>query len=192
MGGQNLKVPEMKLRECDLKGLFLIERDPAVDERGFFREIYRKSLLSSVGIDFNPVQANHSLSKTGVIRAIHADRWNKLVYPLTGKMFAAIVDLRPESPTFGKYEEFIFDNTGDNLPNKALFVPNGFGNSICAIEGPVNYIYLVDAYWTSDSSFAVNPLDPDIGVSWPVKNPIMKESDKNAPYLRDLFPDKFK
>lgn len=186
------KIPEMKVEECSIKGLFLIERDPSVDERGFFREIYRKSSLEAIGINFDPIQANHSLSETGVIRAIHGEKWNKLVYPLTGKMFAAIVDLRPESATFGKHEDFIFDNTGENLPNKALFIPNGLGNSICAIKGPVNYIYVVDAYWTKDSSYSINPFDSDLNIAWPVTNPVISEKDQASPSLRQLFPDKFK
>jgi len=184
-------IPEMKVTKCGIEGLLVIERDPGQDERGFFREVYRESLLQLLGVDFKPVQMNHSLSETGVIRALHAERWNKLVYPLTGKMFAAIVDLRPDSKTFGKHEDFVFDGVS-GLPNKALFIPNGLGNSICAIEGPVNYIYLVDAYWTPDSSFAITPFDPDLNIHWPVEKPIVKDSDRNAPTMRDRFPDKFK
>lgn len=185
-------IPQMEIVKCKLEGLLLIKRDPGIDNRGFFREVYRKSILSEYGVDFEPVQMNHSLSETNIIRGIHAEKWNKLVYPLTGKMFVPMVDLRVDSPTFGEHEDFMFDCTKGNIPNQALYIPKGFGNSICAMEGPVNYIYIVDAYWTPDSSFAVNPFDKDLGIKWPIKEPIVLEKDLNAPSLRERFPKKFK
>ena len=106
-------------------------------------------------------------------------------------MWAAIVDLRQDSETFGQYEGFLFDNAGENLPEKALFIPNGMGNSVCAIEGPVHYFYLTGAYWTPDSSFAINPFDKDLNIHWPVENPIVNPKDLNAPSLREKFPEKF-
>ncbi|MEK7168528.1 MAG: dTDP-4-dehydrorhamnose 3,5-epimerase family protein [Patescibacteria group bacterium] len=133
---------------------------------------------------------NHSRSKTGVIRGIHAEKWDKLVYPINGKMVAVIVDLREESETFEKIETFDFDCT--NGPIKALFLPNGMGNSICIIEGPVDYTYLVSAYWTPDSSFAINPFDKDLNIKWPVSNPILTDKDMTAPGMRDRFPDIYK
>jgi len=187
------EVPSMHLRESKaISGLYVIERNPGVDERGFFREVYRKSVLEENGIVFNPVQMNHSVSETSVIRAIHAEKWNKLVYPLTGRMWAAIVDLREESSAFGKYDVFEFDNTRGNLPDKALFIPKGMGNSICALEGPVNYVYVVDDYWTPQSTFSVKWDDPDLNIPWPIKNPIISNKDKEQPYLREVFPDKLK
>lgn len=181
-------ISEMKVVACGIKGLLLIARDPNVDERGFFREVCRKNLL---GKDFDSLQINHSMTEMGYIRGIHGEKWDKLAFPVTGKMFAAIVDLRPESETFGRCEEFYFD-CDDELPSRALFIPSGLGNSICAIKGPVHYIYEVSAYWTPDSSFAVNPFDPDLNIHWPVDNPKLKNEDRNAPTLRDLFPEKFK
>ena len=106
-------------------GLLLIDRPIMVDDRGFFREAIRMEDLKELGINFNPVQLNHSLSKPGVIRALHAESWNKLVYPLTGKIFIAIVDIKPESPTFGKVTTFNFDDSN----RKLLYIPVGFANS---------------------------------------------------------------
>jgi dTDP-4-dehydrorhamnose 3,5-epimerase len=189
---KNSGIPEYKVVGGKIGGVLSIERASSVDERGFFRESWRKSLLTSLGIDFGPIQMNHSMSETGVIRGIHAEKWDKLVYPITGKMWVPIVDLRPESETFGQYEEYTFDCTGDNTPNRVLFLPSGIGNSICAVEGPVHYIYLVSAYWTPDSSFAINPFDKDLNISWPVENPILKDSDLQAPSLRERFPEKFR
>jgi dTDP-4-dehydrorhamnose 3,5-epimerase len=177
------------VKETSIPGLLVIERPTMRDERGFFREVYRASGLEPFGVDFHPIQENHSKSLPGVIRAIHAENWNKLVYPLTGKLFAAVVDLRPESSAFSKVETFEFDSENP----KALFIPKGLGNSICVLgDETVHYVYLVDAYWTGEDTSAVAWDDPDLNIDWPVKNPIISERDKGNPRLRDLFPEKFK
>lgn len=178
------------ISKTEIGGLLVVERNAAVDERGFFREVYRKSLFQSLSVEFDNVQVNHSCSTTGVIRGIHAERWDKFVYPLTGRMMAAIVDLREDSPTFAMVEYFYFDCV-NALPSKALFLPKGMGNSICAVEGPVNYVYFVSDYWTKDSSFAVNPFDNDLNIQWPVENPILTINDMTAPTMRTRFPNKY-
>ncbi len=183
--------PSKSLLKTTLPGLYLIERKTFPDERGLFRELYQKDELEkAIGFEFNPVQANHSVSKPGVIRGLHAENWNKLVYPVTGKIFAALVDIRPESETFAKVENFIFDTS---IEHKALFVPKGFANSICVLGGvDVHYIYLVDAIYDGSDTKAIAWDDPDLNIDWPVKNPIISERDKNNPRIRDLFPDKYK
>lgn len=176
--------------ETSLKGVFKLTRKTFPDERGFFREVFHlDELEKAIGFEFKPVQMNHSLSKPFVIRALHAEEWNKLVYPVTGEMFAAVVDIREDSPSFGQVETFEFSED-DRF---ALFIPVGFANSICNIGSEdVNYIYLVDKYYDGTDTTAIAWDDPDVGVNWPVKNPILSKRDKNNPRLRDLFPDKFK
>ena len=182
---------EISIEESKIKGLFVIGGGSFADERGFFREIFHlDELTKKTGVDFKPVQWNHSVSKSGVIRASHAENWNKLVYPVTGKMFAAIADIRPESPTFAKVETFIFDTKKER---RALFVSKGLTNSICVVGNEdVHYMYLADAYYDGKDTRAVAWDDPDLGIKWPIKNPILSERDKNNPKLRDLFPEKFK
>ncbi|HHH14295.1 MAG TPA: dTDP-4-keto-6-deoxy-D-glucose epimerase [candidate division WWE3 bacterium] len=187
-------ITENMVQKTGIDGLFLIKRKTFADERGFFREVFRQSdFKDATGIDFEPVQWNHSYSKPNVIRAIHSEAWNKLVYPVTGKMFAAIVDLRPDSPTFAKVETFIFDNTGPEPDRNALFISKGLGNSICVFgDTPLTYMYLVDDYWGPGKAAGIAWDDPDLNINWPVKNPIISERDKNNPTLREAFPDKFK
>lgn len=182
-------MPEF-IKETSIKGLYVLERPTFDDNRGFFREVFHINELTPVlGFEFKPVQMNHSLSHAGVIRAIHAENWNKLIYPVTGKMFVAIVDIRPESKTFSKVVIFNFDDSN----RYALFVSKGLANSIC-VNGneDVNYLYLVDAYYTRNDTRAIAWDDPDLNIGWPVENPIVSERDRNNPKLRDLFPDKFK
>src|SRR3989339_2128972 len=100
------------INKTSIPGLFVIERPTFNDERGFFREIFRlNDLEKETGVKFNIIQANHSRSLPGVIRALHAENWNKLVYPVRGKIFSAVVDIREDSDTFGKYETFTFDES---------------------------------------------------------------------------------
>lgn len=185
---------ESCVRKTSIKGLYVISRPVFCDERGFFHEIFRQNeLLDRAGISFKPVQWSHSMSLPGVIRAIHTEGWQKLVYPVTGKMFAAIADVRPKSSTFGKVETFLFDNTDEKSLHSALFLPAGVGNSICVVGAePVHYIYLVDEYWDNSKAQGIAWDDPDLKINWPVRRPVISERDKNNPTLRELCPKKFK
>jgi dTDP-4-dehydrorhamnose 3,5-epimerase len=182
------------VKNTSIEGLFIIQRPTFIDERGFFHEVSRvNEIEEATGIKFNPVQWSHSFSKPKVIRAFHTEDWNKIVYPMTGKLFVAIADVRPESETFGKVEEFTFDNTKEDSPHQALFLSKGLGNSLCAFgDEPVHYVYLVDEYWDNSKAKGIAWDDPDLNIDWPVKDPIISERDRKNPTLRQLFPEKFK
>ena len=194
MKEQDRNRKELYIHETSIPGLVLVERSVYHDNRGFFHEVFRLDELKAfTGIDFNPVQWNHSVSKPGVIRAIHTEEWNKLIYPLTGKMFAAFVDTRLDSPSFGKVYTHVFDNTEEDSPHTAVFISAGIGNSICVIgDEDVNYMYLVDEYWNNSKAKGIAWDDPDLAIDWPVKDPIISERDRNNPSMRDLFPDRYK
>lgn len=181
---------QQHIKKTTIAGLLKLERSTFNDERGFFREVFHMDELEKVlGFEFRPIQMNHSHSLPQVIRALHVENWNKLVYPVSGEMFAGVVDIRPESSTFGKFETFTFSNNN----RFALFISKGLANSICvAGEEAVDYLYLVDKYYDGLDTRAIAWDDPDINISWPIKNPIISERDKNNPTLRELFPEKFK
>jgi dTDP-4-dehydrorhamnose 3,5-epimerase len=114
-----------------------------------------------------------------------------VVYPVTGKIFAAYVDVRPESSTFGRVEAMTFDCSKKEGTFKAVYVPPGVGNSLCVMgKETANYVYLVDEYWDNSKARGIAWDDPDLNIAWPVKNPIISERDKNNPTLRELFPGK--
>ena len=189
-----MKDDSSNISKTSIPGVVLIKRPIKIDGRGFFHEIFRKEdLKEATGIDFNPVQWSHSMSHPGVIRAIHTENWNKLIYPVTGILYAPIVDLRPESPTFGKVEYITIDNTKEDSLRQAIFLPKGgIGNSICVLgEEDLNYLYLVDEYWDDSKAKGVAWDDPDLNIKWPVENPTLSDRDKNNPKLRDIFPEKF-
>lgn len=180
----------LNIKPASIPGVFILERPTFEDDRGFFREIFHlDELEQALGYEFKPVQWNHSRSKPGVLRGQHGENWNKLIYPVNGELFASIVDIRADSATFGNVETFNFDEK-----NKfALFIPKGMANSFCVTGNmPVDYLYLVDAYYNGSDTRAIAWDDPDTDIDWPVKNPILSERDKNNPKLRDLFPEKFR
>lgn len=178
------------IKKTKINGLFVIERPTFPDERGFFREVFRFNEFDEFsGIDFKPVQINHSLSHFKVIRGIHAEGWNKVVYPITGSVFLAFVDIRPESKTFGKYETFEFSTKNEH---KAFFVSKGIANSVCVTsKEDVNYLYFVDSYYDGSDTTAIAWDDPDLNIPWPIKDPIVSDRDRKNPILRNLFSDKF-
>jgi dTDP-4-dehydrorhamnose 3,5-epimerase len=178
------------IKSTKINGLFILERPVFGDERGFFREVFHLDELEQfLGYTFNPVQMNHSHSKPNVLRGIHAERWNKIVYPLNGEVFVAIVDIREDSESFGKVETL---NINDE--NRfGLFIPNGLANSLVVTSDvAIDYIYLVDRYYDGTDTRAIAWDDPDLAINWPIKDPIISERDKNNPKLRDIFPNKFK
>lgn len=182
------------IKSTSIPGLYIIERPTFRDNRGYFHEVARLNDMEEItGVKFAPVQWSHSMSVPNVIRAIHTEGWNKLVYPVNGKMFAAIVDVRVDSPTFGKHETFEIDNTKVDSTHIALFLAKGLGNSICAMgETPVDYLYLVDEYWDDKKAQGIAWDDKDLNIHWPIENPIISDRDRQNPTLRQLYPEKFK
>lgn len=178
------------IKTTSIPGLLVLKRPIFSDERGFFRELFHKDDLEKMlSFKFNGIQMNHSHSLPKVLRGIHAEKWSKIIYPVSGEVFIAIVDIRPNLATFGKVETFqVSDNN-----RMGLFIPNGLANSLCVIgDRPVDYIYLVDEYWDGSDTRAIAWDDPDLDIKWPVENPIISERDKNNPRLCELFPEKFK
>lgn len=180
----------MNIKQTSIPGLLILDRPIHPDDRGFFREIFQKAELEQAsGVNFEGVQMNHSHSKSKVLRGIHAERWNKIVYPLNGQVFVAVVDIRPDSENFGKVETFVINDEN----RFGLFISEGLANSLCVTsEEDVDYIYLVDKYYNGSDTRAIAFDDPDLNINWPIKDPIVSERDKNNPKLRDLFPEKFK
>jgi len=113
---------------------------------------------------YSPVQTNLSISSYGTIRGIHAEPWNKYIVPIRGMVFAAIVDLRIGSRTYGEVE--LFPNWD---ASSALFVPAGCGNSFSVLSEEVHYLYNVDEYWSPKNPYpAVRYDDPTLNIPWPI------------------------
>lgn len=169
-----------------IDGLFIIDIDVRADaERpgGSFREVFHAARFEALGVPtFAPVQWNVSESTEGTLRGFHAEPWNKLVHVASGKVFAAIADLRADSPTAGAVW------TGELDRTRALFVGAGLGNAFQAVSDVAVYAYLVDAHWSPDASYpAVGWDDPDLAVVWPIMDARLSLSTKDRanPTLRE-------
>ncbi|MSU76161.1 dTDP-4-keto-6-deoxy-D-glucose epimerase [Patescibacteria group bacterium] len=175
----------MKLVDSKIAGLTLVELDTYKDDRGSFREAYQQAKLKGLGLETpNPVQMNVAESKYGVIRGIHAEPWDKYIHVVAGEVFAAIVDFRKSSETFGQVETFELNQ--DN----ALFLPKGLGNSYAVTSGHVIYTYLVPEYWSADGEYdAVRYDDSKLGITWPIPKGkrIVSEKDQANPTFEEAF-----
>ena len=177
----------MVVRQGSLTGLLIIEHELHIDQRGFFLEtVPMDELEAAVGARVNFVQINHSHSQKGVLRGLHSEDWEKLVYVPHGEVMTAVADIRPESPTFGKVQTFRLGAENRCM----LFIPRKMAHGWCAISDEADYIYLVTKYYDGSDLQAVAWNDPDLAVPWPVANPTLSERDRNNPSLRQLFPDR--
>jgi dTDP-4-dehydrorhamnose 3,5-epimerase len=171
-----------------IEGLWIFERATHVDERGFFREAFRGcELEEALGSHVRFVQMNHSRSCRGVLRGLHAENWEKLVYVPHGEVFTAIADIRPDSPTFGRVQTFYLG--GEN--GLTLFLPRGLAHGYCVLSDSADYTYQVTQYYDGTDTRAVAWDDPDLDVRWPIDDPILSERDRRNPTLREMFPRRF-
>jgi dTDP-4-dehydrorhamnose 3,5-epimerase len=175
-------------------GMLVFDLNIFDDERGVFTEVWQTEAMQELGLpDINPKQLGVSRSKKGTIRAIHAEPYDKIISPLQGRIFVAMVDLRTDSVTFGQVDSFELDN------KKMLFIPKGIGNAFQAIsDEEVIYCYCTAGVWSAEKAYsgqyiAVNYADPDLNIQWPIgpEGQIISLKDKANKSLRELFPEKF-
>lgn len=176
-------ITKFNLQELDLKGAFKIQPFYATDERGGFVKDYNIDMFKANGIEHELKEVFYTISKKGVIRAIHfqlGKQQAKLVRCVSGHVYDVIVDLRPDSPTFGQWRGF--DLTGENLVE--LYIPQYFGHGYLVLEDSVvSYKCGEVFYGEGDSGIMYN--DPDINIQWPfdkiggIEKLIISEKDRN-------------
>lgn len=171
-----------------LPDVLIIDRPVFSDDRGFFREYLRlNELEAAVGRPIRFVQANHSRSRRGVLRGIHVADYDKLVYVPAGEVLAVIVDLRPASETFKRFERLTLGEGN----RQTLFLPPGFGNAYYVTSEQADYTYLVSANYDPKREQQVRWDDPDLAIPWPDKRPVISERDRQGYTVRELFPKIF-
>lgn len=161
------------------------------DERGFFSEIFRESVLSENGIAVSFIQENHSLSiDRFVVRGLHFQippaGQAKLVRVAAGSIFDVAVDIRMGSPTFGQHVALILSADQGNQ----LFVPEGFAHGFCTLEQNTEVIYKVDRYYSRAHDFGLAWDDRDLAIEWPAPRDrvLLSEKDRRQPSLTELPP----
>jgi len=175
----------VNFRETDLPGVLLIEPDVHRDERGFFLETYHADKYTAGGITARFVQDNHSRSGRGTLRGLHAQLdpgQGKLVRVVDGEIFDVAVDIRVGSPHFGRF-------AGATLSSEnfhQLYIPPGFAHGFCVLSERADVEYKCTAVYRPEGEIAVAWNDPEIGIEWPVSDPILSGRDQTAPRLSEL------
>ncbi len=175
----------MRIEELPLKGARLIYPDIFSDERGFFFESYHEPRYREAGVACAFVQDNHARSILGAVRGLHFQRGPgqaKLLRVTSGRIFDVIVDIRPDSPTFGKWHGAYLDAT----EHRQLFIPVGFAHGYCTVSDIAEVHYKVSAVYDKDLERAIRWDDPEIGIAWPVANAIVSARDATAPTMGQL------
>ncbi|HUO84572.1 MAG TPA: dTDP-4-dehydrorhamnose 3,5-epimerase [Thermoanaerobaculia bacterium] len=174
----------MKVIETSLPGVLIVEPDVFEDERGFFMETFHQGRFRDLGLPTGFVQDNHSFSKRGVLRGLHYQEPNpqgKLVRAVTGTIFDVAVDIRRGSSHYGRW--FGAELSEEN--RRQLWIPPGLAHGFCVLAETANVIYKCTALYDREGDRSIRWDDPDIGIEWPVDDPIVSAKDAAAPLLRD-------
>lgn len=179
----------MNIITTHIEGVFIIEPRVFGDERGYFFESFsERNFADATGVDVRFVQDNESCSHRGVLRGLHFQRepyaQAKLVRVVSGRVLDVAVDIRPESPTFGKY--VMTELSGEN--HRQMFIPKGFAHGYVVLEDDTIFQYKCDEYYHPDSEGGIAWNDMQIGIEWPLSESelILSEKDLKHPTLKEL------
>lgn len=177
----------MKIIDTTLKDIKIIEPAVYSDPRGFFMETFRDNEFRRLIADVGFVQDNHSKSSRGILRGLHYQLQNtqgKLVRVISGEVFDVAVDIRRDSPDFGKWTGTVL--SGEN--KRMLWVPEGFAHGFYVMSPEAEFVYKCTDYYAPDHERSILWSDPAINIDWPLVDgqaPILSEKDENATLLEN-------
>jgi len=171
----------MEISELELPGAFLIKPKVFEDERGHFFESFNQDQFKQYGLDLNFVQDNQSLSHEGVLRGLHFQKppfaQGKLIRVIKGKVLDVALDIRKESPTYGKHISLELSEE-----NKLMFyIPEGFAHGFLTLEDNTIFSYKCTNFFNKNSEGSILWNDSDLNINWGVTDPILSEKDKESP-----------
>lgn len=169
----------------ELEGTVLLEPAVHADARGFFVETFRRDAWAEHGVGVEFVQHNHSRSARGTLRGLHFQTepgQAKLIRCARGEIFDVAVDLRRDSPTYGKWEGYLLDDES----HRQLFVPVGFAHGFVVLSDLADVAYLCSSTYDPATEAGIAWDDPDVGVEWPVADPLVSDRDREAPTLAEI------
>ena len=179
----------MDVKKTGIEGVLVIEPKVFGDERGYFFESFNaKEFKEKTGLEVNFVQDNESKSRYGVLRGMHFQlppyTQSKLVRVVKGKVLDVVVDIRKESPTYGKYE--MCELTEDN--HRQFLVPKGMAHGFAVLSEEAIFQYKCDDFYHPEAEGAIAWNDPDIAINWHLSSAdvILSEKDKHHPFLKDF------
>lgn len=176
----------MKFLPTAIPEVIVVEPDVYRDDRGFFLETYHQSRYRDGGLPGELVQDNHSFSVQGTLRGLHAQLRNpqgKLVRAVTGEIFDVAVDIRPGSPTFGRWVGEVL--SGENF--RQLWIPPGFAHGFCVLSETAHVQYKCTTFYDREDEIGLLWNDPGIGIVWPVESPLLSPKDSTAPRLAEIM-----
>jgi dTDP-4-dehydrorhamnose 3,5-epimerase len=176
----------VEIRQLAVPDSYLIDLAPHVDTRGSFVEWYRADALrDATGWELPLAQANHSVSALGALRGVHFARLPpgqaKYVYCPAGRVLDVVVDIRTDSPTFGRHDAVVLDSARP----QAVYLAEGLGHAFLSLSDRSSVTYLVSTGYAPDREFGIDPLDPDLGLPWPDDVPVeLSAKDRASPTLQ--------
>lgn len=176
----------MKVIPTTLPGVIVIEPKVFGDTRGFFLETFHVERYAQAGILGPFVQDNHSHSAQGVLRGLHFQKQypqGKLVYVTSGTVFDVAVDIRPTSPTLGKWVGITL--TAEQ--HQQFYIPPGFAHGFCVLSEQADFHYKCTDYYHPEDEGCIRWNDPEINIQWPINNPVLSAKDANAQCLKELL-----
>jgi dTDP-4-dehydrorhamnose 3,5-epimerase len=177
----------MQARELSINGAWEFTPRSFGDDRGIFLEWFKADVVAeAIGHPFTLVQANHSVSRRGVVRGIHyaavPPSQAKYVYCPQGAALDVIVDIRVGSPTYGRWEGVRLDDE----QHHAVYLAEGLGHAFMALTDDATVVYLCSEGYAPGREHGINPLDPELGITWPSDvEPLLSEKDAQAPSLAE-------
>jgi dTDP-4-dehydrorhamnose 3,5-epimerase len=173
----------MRIAPTSLPGFLAIEPTVHRDERGFFVETYRASVLAEAGLNTDWVQDNHARSTRGVLRGMHFSV--KLVRCARGRVLDVVVDIRAGSPTFGRWDALELDD----VSGRQAYVPLGFAHGYYVLSDVADVVYKCSAYYDGGKERGIRFDDPAVGITWPEGERVVSQRDAEAPLLADIAGD---
>lgn len=177
----------MEVIKTNIPDLYIIKPKVFEDHRGYFFESYNKGLFLKNGIDQNFVQDNESKSSKGVLRGLHFQKppfaQGKLVRVMRGSVLDVAVDIRKNSPTYGRWASV--ELTQDN--KWMYWIPPGFAHGFVTLEDNTVFFYKCTNVYNKESEGSILWNDPDLNIDWQIENPILSEKDKTGPLFNDFI-----
>lgn len=172
----------MKFTETPLAGAYLIDLEKRGDERGFFARVFCENEFGELDLAKHFVQVNNSLSADrGTLRGMHyqlgEDAETKVVRCIHGSLWDCIVDLRPDSKTFGQW--FGAELSAEN--RRMMYCPKGFAHGFLTLTDDAEAFYFTDAFYAPDAERGVRWNDPKFNIEWPGEPIVMSDKDKGWP-----------
>lgn len=175
---------KVEIETTELDEVLLVVPDRFQDERGFFTEVYRQDVFAELGLPTDFVQLNHSGSTRNVVRGLHF-QWDppmgKLMRVTRGAAFLVAVDMRADAPTLGRWVGVTL--TEDD--NRELWAPAHFARGFCVVSDVAEIEYLCTGTYNQAGEGGIRWDDPEVGIGWPVSDPIVSSKDATAPTLSE-------